>query len=133
MSSTINLSEDGTYIFVKVHGEINRQLAMQQNLEAHALGAKLNIHLYLVDLLESQNTDSVVQNYNFAYQDMKMEPGIDRFARVAMIVRPDDHSHDFVEVVLRNAGQNVRIFTDRAAAMDYLFNRTHVPERRGGS
>ena len=38
MKYTIKPSKDGKYIILKVAGEINRQSAMKQNLEAHALG-----------------------------------------------------------------------------------------------
>lgn len=39
---------------------------------------------------------------------------------VALLVSPDDHSHDFIETVARNAGLNVTIFTDLQAAKAYL-------------
>jgi hypothetical protein len=39
---------------------------------------------------------------------------------VALLVDPEDHSHDFVETVGRNAGLNVTLFRDRDAAKQYL-------------
>lgn len=38
----------------------------------------------------------------------------------ALQVSPDDHSHDFIETVARNAGLSVTIFTDLQAAKAYL-------------
>ncbi|MBW1814413.1 MAG: hypothetical protein JRJ39_12290 [Deltaproteobacteria bacterium] len=75
---------------------------MKQNLEAHTLGGKLGINRYLVDVTESRNTDSVMESYDFAYEDMKNTEGIDLYARVALLVSPGDHSHDFIETVTTN-------------------------------
>ena len=113
-------SEDKKFIIVKVVGEINGKMAMQQNLEAHALGTELGINRYLVDVTEARNTDTILDNYQFAHDDMKITPGIDLSARVVTLVSPGDHSHDFMETVARNSGLNVKIFTDRDLAENYL-------------
>lgn len=120
MSYSIKPSEDGKYIILKHWGNINRELATQRNLEAHALGAKLGIARHLVDLTEAQHVDTVMNTYEFAYEDMQFLPGINKNARVAILVSSDDHSHDFVETVTRNAGQNVTLFRDREAAIQHL-------------
>ena len=120
MNYTITPSKDGKYIILKIQGEINRQSAMKQNLEAHTLGGKLGINRYLVDVKESRNTDSVMESYDFAYEDMKNTEGIDLYARVAFLVSPGDHSHDFIETVTTNSGLNVKIFTDFDLAMQFL-------------
>ena len=120
MCYTIAPSPDAKYIVLKVTGNMTCQLAMQQNREAHAMGKKLGIHRYLVDVTESRNVESAVDNYRFAYDDMRQAPDIDKTARVAMLVSPGDHSHDFVETVVRNAGLSVRLFTDRELAVGFL-------------
>jgi len=120
MNYTITPSKDGKYIILKIQGEINRQSAMKQNLEAHTLGEKLGMNRYLVDVTESRNTDSVMESYDFAYEDMKNTEGIDLYARVALLVSPGDHSHDFIETVTTNSGLNVKIFTDFDLAMQFL-------------
>jgi hypothetical protein len=120
MKYTIKPSKDGKYIILTVVGEINRQSAMKQNLEAHALGKKLGINRHLVDVTEARNTDSVAESYDFAYTDMKETEGIDIYARVATLVSPGDHSHDFIETVARNSGLNVKIFTDPDLARQFL-------------
>ena len=43
-----------------------------------------------------------------------------RSAHVAILVSPDDRSHDFIETVNRNAGYNVRVFRDADAAISWL-------------
>jgi len=120
MSYSIKPSEDGKYINLKHWGEIDRELTTQRNLEAHALGAELGITRLLVDLTEARHVDTVMNTYGFAYEDMQSLPGINKNARVAVLVSPDDHSHDFVETVTRNAGQNVTLFRDREAAIQHL-------------
>jgi hypothetical protein len=123
MKHTITPSADGRYIVIKVRGEINRKTAMQQNLEAHALGRRLGINRYLVDVTEAKNTDSVRDSYDFAYTDMNITEGIDKAARVATLVSQGDHSHDFIEIVSRNSGLNVTLFTDRELAVQHLLKK----------
>jgi len=113
-------SECGRYILMTVTGDINSQTAIGQNLEAHALGKQLGIRRYLVDLTNSKNTESVLGNYTFAREDMKETEGIDEGARVALLVSPDDHSHDFFETVARNSGLSVTIFRDRDLALQHV-------------
>ena len=123
MSYSIEPSEEGKYIILKHWGELTSVLAMERNLEAHALGAELGISRYLVDGTESRNVDTVTKTYKFAYEDMKIPPGINQNARIAMLVSPDDHSHDFVETVARNSGLNMNLFRDMDAAVQHLLSR----------
>jgi len=44
----------------------------------------------------------------------------DRNAKVAFLIHPDDHSHDFIEVVFRNAGFNARLFREKENALKFL-------------
>ncbi len=93
---------------------------MKRVHEAHMLGAELGITRYLVDLTEARNDDSVTKTYHYAYENMKIPSGINPSARVAMLVNPEDHSHDFVETALRNAGHNVTLFRNRESAIKHL-------------
>lgn len=121
MSCEITASEDGRYILLEVVGEINRRTAMAQNLKAHALGRELGIRRYLVDVTRARNTDTALDDYEFAHRDMQTD-GIDVGARVAVLVSPGDRSHEFVETVARNAGMNVRNFEDRDQALRFLLD-----------
>ena len=120
MSYQIIASEDGTYIVLTVKGDIARATAMQHNVEAHALGKRLGIRNYLMDLTEARNTESVTDGYEFVHRDMRAAPDIDLTARVAMLVAPGDHSHDFIETVSKNAGLDVTIFHDAPSALAHL-------------
>jgi len=120
MSYTIYPSKDKKYIVLKHWGEMNREFGMKRVIEAHKLGAKLGITRYLVDLTEAINLDIAYSSYMYANEDLKTPCGINRTARAAMLVSADDHSHDFVETVLRNAGHNVTLFRDRELAIKHL-------------
>lgn len=117
---SINLSENGQYIILKLCGEVTGDLANRQIPEAHALGRKLGIHRYLVDATEARNVDTVTGNYQFAHKDMLKNPNIDKYAKVAILVSRGDYSHDFAETTSRNSGLNVTLFRDREKAVCHL-------------
>jgi hypothetical protein len=119
MAYSITVSSCKTYIILKVTGTITRESSMGYNREAHALGKSLGIRNYLVDLTESQNGDTVSSNFRFANEDMK-GTDIDRAARAALLVDPNDRSHDFVVLASQNAGINMSLFTDRSIAVRFL-------------
>ena len=123
MKYTITPSADGKYIILKIKGEINRKTINQPNLKAHALGKKLCIERYLIDVTEAENTDSILDSYEFAYSDMINTEEIDKNAHAAILVSPGDHSHDFIETVLINAGLKVKLFRDPDLARSFLINK----------
>jgi hypothetical protein len=55
--------------------------------------------------------------------------GIDRNARVAILVSPNDYSHFFIETVLNNAGLYAKIFTDPDLARLHLIKQKHTDIR----
>ena len=120
MAYKVYISEDGKYIVTKHVGNINSQLILQRTLEAHALGNTLGITRHLMDVREATNCEPLSTTYNFAYRDVRNTPGININAKVAVLVRPGDHSHDFAEIVTNNAGQNIKLFTDRESAIKHL-------------
>jgi hypothetical protein len=119
MTYSISASADKKYILVRVIGTISRQLAIQYNLEAHALGKELGIDRFLLDFTECKNTDTVLRKYKYVYDDMK-NPGINQTARTAMLVSSNDHSHDFIEALFKDAGADVTLFHDRELALWHL-------------
>jgi len=129
MNRTIEPSSDGSFVVIKVRGEITSRDALQLNLEAHALGRRLGTDRYLVDVTEARNIDPVMEIYGFAYTDMVNANGIDRSAFIAVVASPDDHSHDFAETVCRNAGFYVTIFRDRHEAIRAL-GGVELPEKK---
>lgn len=128
MEYSITPDETGTYIVLKVIGPLNRQAAMHVILEAHEVGKKLGISRFLSDLTESQNLRSIVDDYELAYQEQPNNPNINRFARIAVLVAPEDHSHDFLVMAGMNAGIITKLFRDRGEAITYL-TTSHIDFR----
>ncbi len=122
MTHTISLSEDGRYVILKAAGTVSRLQVIQYFIEAHAFGKQHGLNHYLVDFTECRNTDTVLRNYLLAYQDMK-DPRIDQTARTSLLVSVYDRSHDFLETLLRNAGNDVTLFHDRELAIWHLFKK----------
>jgi hypothetical protein len=120
---SITISEDEKYIIIVGKGEIGSgdpTVLMQPLIEAHELAMKLGIRNILVDVTEARNALKVIDNYNIVYKMITQEPSVDRSARVALLVAPDDHSHDFTETLARNAGFNLTLYRDRAQALESL-------------
>jgi hypothetical protein len=115
----ISLSDDGSYVVVKITGDITTARADEFGAAAARVGAELGIDRLLVDATKSRNVDSILGNYQFAY-DAARTFHHDRRVRIAALVSPGDHSHDFVETVTRNAGVDFTLFTDRDAALRHL-------------
>jgi hypothetical protein len=120
MSYKILVSEDKKYIITKHWGEITSEMIMKRTIEAHALGKKYGITRHLMDVTEAKNVEPVIKTYEFAYRDVLETPGFDLNVRVAVLITPGDHSHNFAETVARNAGQDITIFSDREAAIKHL-------------
>ena len=120
MEYTITPSADGNYVVLKIDGDFTAKQMMTCVIESHALGKQLGLRRYLVDVRQARNIDSALGNVNFAYKDMKQVEGVDTRARVAGLVSPGDHSHDFVATVSENAGMFLKLFTDFDEAVSYL-------------
>lgn len=120
MPYTLSVSEDNAFVIQTVTGELNRKVGMAMAVDAQAFGQQRQINRFLIDVTQARNNEGPFDAYEYAYIDMQNEPMIDRSSRIAMLVSPGDHSHDFVETVLRNAGHDVTMFTDRARAEEHL-------------
>lgn len=120
MKYTIAPAEGTDYVVIEVHGVINRQVGMEIVTEAHVVGNQLGLNKYFMDVTDSVNDDSTLDQYQFANKDVSQATSVNPLARVAVLVAPDDHSHDFIETVLRNVGINFRLFRDRNKAMVFL-------------
>ncbi|MBN1439369.1 MAG: hypothetical protein JW929_08175 [Anaerolineales bacterium] len=124
MSYKLSVSADGKYIIAKHWGDLTGDVLINRIQEAHRLGEKLGITKHLMDVTEARNVDPASKTYRFANQDIRNAPGISLKVTVAVLVDPEDHTHDFSETATRNAGQNVTIFTDREAAIRYLTEKS---------
>lgn len=117
---TIDIMPGGAYITITLTGDVDGPSMLPIIQEAHRLGRTQDIVCYLVDGTLSRNVAPMSDAYNFAYRSMPEIGGLDPRAKVALLVAPHDHSHDFVETVSQNAGYHVKLFRDRAQALAYL-------------
>lgn len=119
MDYDVCASPCNTYILCRVAGGYTADEARFFALAAEAMSREKEIKRFLFDMREAQNESSIFRNYEYAYNDMP-EMGMARSVRSAMLVSPEDRSHDFVETVCQNAGYNVRLFRDEQAAIAWL-------------
>jgi hypothetical protein len=120
MEYEISIAGNKQYILITVKGEMDIDMTMRYTHESNDLGQAEGIDKFLTDLTQARNKLRVIQNYEFAYEKVAPDPHLNQNAKVALLVSPGDHSHDFVETVLINAGLNIRLFRNRQIAMDYL-------------
>ncbi|MFZ1288892.1 MAG: hypothetical protein WAR79_02290 [Melioribacteraceae bacterium] len=119
MEYFLEIVGNNSFVKLTIRGEITSEKGMMTNKAAYKLGKENGINKYLVDITEARNVNHISQNYDFAYKDMNNEL-FDRFAKVAFLVDPADHSHDFLEIVLRNAGFIVQLFRNKEEALAFL-------------
>jgi hypothetical protein len=120
---SITVSEDKKYILITGKGEITLggpNALLQPLIEAHTLAKKLEIRNTLVDVTEARNALGIFHTYDIVNHQIPQEPAIDRHMRIALLVSPDDHSHDFTETIARNAGFNLTVYRDRGQALAAL-------------
>jgi len=117
MHYTVKPSDDGKYVVVTIVGEVTTETAREYSAVANEKAAEWSLRHFLFDLRDAVNTQSTLTNYEYAYEEMPKQQ-LSTTARCALLVAPEDHSHDFVELIARNAGYNVRLFRnfDQAAA-----------------
>ena len=120
MENTLEIIVKDKYIVQKITGEMNRYLAIEYNRIAHQKGAELGIGSYLMDLRGVRNTDSILNNYQFAYKDMRQVAGLNRGARTALLIDVGDTSHDFIVTASKNSGLSIDSFTNEEEALRYL-------------
>ena len=100
MAYNITPENDGKYIIIKVTGTLLREDAMQMVTEAFERGAELGIKRYLMDLTEALHSWGTLADYVFVRDDLLKQSKFNRNARTAVLVAPEDTSHDFIITVL---------------------------------
>ena len=119
MKYNISLSDDGTYMRIRVleaiTGEMEKEFAQRaiQDAKHH------KIKRFLVDVRGTPNIASSTEHYYFVHENMN-HFGLEKDSRIAVLADPDDKSHDFIETVFVNAGYRCCIFPDEGAALKWL-------------
>jgi hypothetical protein len=119
MEFETSVAPTGKYLVCRVHVPITVEVAHRMAIAMNDLAARTGIEGRLMDCRGQPNLMSIMSNYDLAYKDMdKLE--IDRSIKVASLVDTGESTQQFVHNAIRNAGFNLRVFHDEAAAVAWL-------------
>jgi hypothetical protein len=93
------------------------------------LAKKHKIDRFLVDMILAENRDTFPEKFDYAYSDVKKVSEINPAAVISVVVAPDDHSHDFIEKVLRKNNYDVTMFRSEREAVNYLYETAENREK----
>lgn len=119
MNIETTITASRRYLVCRANVPITAEVARQIAAETEKLSDESGIQSRLIDVRNRPNISSVSSNYDLAYNDLD-HLEIKRNSRVAVLVSPEDKTHDFALLAIRNAGFNVRKFTEEAAAIAWL-------------
>ena len=121
MQFNITLSDNEKYILCVITGTFTAAEAQKFLIEMDAVSRANKCKKFLLDMRNAINVSDVVENYDFAYNQMN-RLNLQRDVRLAVLTSPGDHSHDFVETAVSNAGYGSRLFSDEVDAIAWLEN-----------
>ena len=119
MKYKISLSEDGTYIRIRVFEAITGDMEREFAEKAIKKAKQHKIYKYLVDVRQAPNVSSISEQYQFGRKDMD-RISLDRFSKLAVLAEVEDKSHNFIETVFQNAGYICRLFVNEGSALKWL-------------
>lgn len=119
MDMQFSVAESGKYLICRTMVPITIEVAHRMAEGMHELAQKTGIKCRLLDVRGMPNMMSVAVNYDLAYKDMD-DLQIDRSMKLATLMLPTDNQHDFVNMAIKNAGFNFRVFYDEAEAVAWL-------------
>jgi hypothetical protein len=128
MEFEVSPSANRRHVRIRVLVPMDSATGVRCGSAAIRLGSAMKVDRYLFDLRESQNVQSIVDNYEFVHKEFTGF-GFPKSSRSAFLVRADDRSHDFINTAFSNAGYITRLFTDEAAAIAWLEEETTPPEK----
>ena len=120
MPYNLSISDDNTMIIIKVDGNVNSNMALEYSMNAYLLAKDKGILCFLIDLTNARNQQTIAENYDFMNLDLDESGFVDRRAKIAMLVSPEDHSHDFVEKIARIMGHNILLCRKMDDAITFL-------------
>lgn len=112
--------EDGDYVVLELHGEIERDAALRCHIEMHSFARSLGIASFLVDVTDAVNLLPFPDNIGLAEQNASASTNLMRQAAVAVLAKQGDRTHDAVVAMLQRVGHRVQLFTQRSAAIAHL-------------
>jgi len=115
----LNVAEGQPWIYVRIYDPVTKTLALGLSQDAIRELVKQDLCGFLIDVRGTSNLKTTVEDYDIAYYRLQ-ELGFKPHFKSAMVVDPEDRSHDFLETCTVNAGYNWRIFSDANLAGQWL-------------
>ena len=109
MDYHVSLTENKKHLICVVTGKFSADQAKLFAEEAGKLALETGCRRLLFDVRNARNTSDIFQNYDFAF-DAGDHLIHQSDTRTAILVSPEDDSHDFMETVMSRAGYTTRVF-----------------------
>ena len=113
--------EDKSYVRVTAHGVISFKYDDPARTDDVKEALAYNINNFLIDLTDAVNKSDLLTQHQYAYEDFK-RLGVDIKSKIALLIKDGEHSHDFIETVLINAGYTCKRFNNEQDAINWLAN-----------
>ena len=126
MQYELNMTEGRSRLSVRVYDPVTKALALDLLKEVVRESTKHDVSNLLIDARGVPSTKTTVEDYDIAYYRLE-ELGFKPHVKSAIVVDPDDQTHDFFETCTMNAGYNWRIFSDPDLANQWLDSASPVP------
>jgi hypothetical protein len=123
----VEYAPEAGMVVVTASGEIHNEDASAQAAEAFRLAEQNQTSVILADYSDALSEVSLPSLYGLP--DYYSQLGVPWHARVAVVLprtRYRIESYQFFELVCKNAGYNVQLFEDRAAAEQWLAEASPV-------
>ena len=119
MNYTVTLSDDETYINVRIFVPSTLELRREYLQTMADLANKNGLNRFLVDVRKSPSATNIIEDYQTAYE-LAHAAGLKCGTRIAALVSSGDASRQFVETAAVNAGYSVAQFKSESEAVEWL-------------
>jgi hypothetical protein len=119
MPYEINMTEGQAWLHVRVHEPITKALALDLLKDTVEQATKHGVSNLLIDVRSAPSVKTTIDDFDIANYRLQ-ELAFERSFKFAIVVDPEDKTHDFFETCTMNAGYNCRLFSDTDCAAQWL-------------
>ncbi len=119
MEFKISTSENEEYLIVEARKAVTAELGREMIEETLKEVDANNLNKIFIDVSRGPNTSTITEKYRFAFHETE-RLGHPKNVKIALFVRPEDHSRDFIKTLFQDAGYNCLIFPDKNSAIEWL-------------
>jgi hypothetical protein len=121
----LELEPNGTFAILTNHRDVTLQSAIERQRAMRKFAEKHGVYNFLLDTRGKSFCGTYVDLCRFARKTLHKE-GFDSRWKVALVISPQDRSHDMLEIFTNNAGYQVKIFADYDEAKMWLTWKSEV-------